>query len=68
MDLYRAQNKVNNNLGIVLSIQKCVFQNGKTLPKVLYSLFWDLKFLFKWVQKQKRSTFLKHPLGHVICN
>ena len=39
---YRAQNKLYNNLGIVLPVHKCVFQNGKTIPKVLYSLFWAL--------------------------
>ena len=39
---YRAQKNLYNNLGIVLPVQKCVSQNGKTVLKVLYSLFWAL--------------------------
>ena len=39
---YRAQNKLYNNLEIVLPVHKCVFLNGITIPKVLRSLFWAL--------------------------
>ena len=31
--IYRAENKLYNNLGIVLPVQKCVSQNGKLFPK-----------------------------------
>ena len=57
---HRAQNKLYNILGIVLPVQKCVCQNGKTIPKVLYSLFWALIFLNGY--KNKKVNFFKHPV------
>ena len=35
----RAQNKLYNILGIFLPVQECVSQNGKNIPKALYSFF-----------------------------
>ena len=40
--IYRAQIKLYNILGFFLPVQECVSQNGKTIPNVLYSLFWAL--------------------------
>ena len=39
---YRAQNKLCNTLGIVFPLRKTHLCTGKTIPKLLYRLFWAL--------------------------
>ena len=57
LKIYRAQKKLYNKSGIVLPVRKCVSQNGKTIPKVFYSLFWALKFFLKTGTKMKKVHF-----------
>ena len=63
---YRAQKKLYNNLVIVLPVLKCDSQNGKTIPKVLYSLFWALKFFLNGYKNEKGPFFLKHPVANIL--
>ena len=63
--LEKLQKKLYNNLEIVLPVQKCVSQNGKIIPKVLYSLFWALNFFLN-KHKNKKVNFFWNTLYNLV--
>ena len=66
VSVFKKNSELYNNLGIVVPVQKCVSKNGKTIPKVLDSLFWALNFLKNGYKNDKGPLFLKRPVYLVV--